>query len=290
MARERSIMPEGRNTGARCVIAESPSDLRAWIESKQAAGRFIQSGWGSISPAMWRAFEMGDNAMAAKADALLDRIEAANPSAIDRRETVATVTGGAVNVAAYLAGSPMSMRRRQRVEAPAPLKIVLDVTVSAGFKGDVIERRGAAALALLRLLVSAGHAVELWVAHGCGEGRGLTGLSYMRLDTAPLDLARTAWIMGSEGYSRFVGYGASCTVRGGPTPYWPWNNVRWCDHVEEQTRTHALALQCDPSGLIMLPGLYLHTQRDALHSDADAVRWVNERYAETLARSGLGEG
>ena len=271
------------------VVAESPADFRAWIEGKQAAGRFIESGWGPIAADMWRGFEAGDNRLTARSDKMLTEIEAASPLAAIARETIATVSGGAVNVAAHLAGSPVPMRRRVKVEAPAPLKIVVDVGASATLSNEIIERRGVAVLALLRLLVSAGHAIEVYTVHANGNAAdgSDTGFAFMRLETSPLDVARAAWVLSSPGFGRYIGYAASSTMGGKPLSVWPWANNKWNGNLEAQTEAYALGLGCQPEDLIVLPPLFSGQQRDILKTDEQAAEWVAERYKETLAKHAL---
>src|SRR6185312_10057615 len=54
-------------------------------------------------------------------------------------ETINDVAGGAVNVGAYLTGSPLSMRRRQaKPSSYAPLTIFCDLVSSAGIEATYL--------------------------------------------------------------------------------------------------------------------------------------------------------
>jgi hypothetical protein len=93
-----------------------------------------------------RVAQTGDLSGVAKSDALLAKMEQyALPTS--RREWRDDVCGSIPNVPAFIAGHPLSMRRRARSENEAsPIAIVADLSTSAGISADDLSRRGAAIL------------------------------------------------------------------------------------------------------------------------------------------------
>lgn len=286
MAYEFEFSPQGFKGGALAVRFESLSDMSEWIKAKQAGGAWRPSAWGSSDHAR-AALHTGSAAMVARSEKLLDAIEAASPLGIARPELARVVVGGLVDVPAFLSGSPVAMRQRRKQEAHAPLTIVVNVASSASIGNDMLERRGAATLALLRKLEGAGHPVELWIMHavaGSYSGEGAGAHSFVKMETRPLDLARSAWALGSADFSREVIYACNCTrARNGGLSPWPWQGHNWSSNAAKQKATTAAALGIEPGKLLYLPMLYSYEVGDAFSSDRKAVAWVNETYAAALA-------
>lgn len=148
---------------------------------------------GSWQEAIDRA-RAGEQSRVALSDAFLEKVESMTRMETSQFQNVAAVAGGAVNVPAMLSGTPVTMRQRRRVMAQVhPVVVLADCFASAGVSVDAISRRGAAILALVRAL-SAIRPVTL-VAQ-CALG-GPNTLHSFRIETAPLDLARAAWALGS---------------------------------------------------------------------------------------------
>lgn len=114
------------------------------------------------------------------------------------------VAGAVPNVPAYLAGHPLTMRRRQRTQSDqAPLMMFVDTAPSAAITPAQMRKKGVAVLALVRLL-SMTRPVQLFVGDQTGNpnsNKKLQGI-YTRLDTAPLDLARSAFALCGAAYAR----------------------------------------------------------------------------------------
>jgi hypothetical protein len=122
--------------------------------------------------------------------------------------TVDDVVGSTPNVVNYLAGLPCAMRRRiKTTSATAPLAVVVDLTSSASIGAKALRKRGAAVLALVRLLSNL-RPVELWTLTGTGE-RGIACYAICRMETAPLDLARVAYAMTDPSFARGACYSAA---------------------------------------------------------------------------------
>jgi len=156
----------------------------------------------------------GCTAAAAKSDAYLSKLEARD--FVSRKfVTVASVAGGLPCVPAALAGHPLAMRQRRRqMTDSAPLAIVVDVASSGSVRASELEKRGGAITALVRLL-SAVRPVSLYI--GCSVTLGGTKDAthvFCRMDTAPIDLARTAHMLTHASVARGMFY-ALCYQRGG---------------------------------------------------------------------------
>jgi hypothetical protein len=165
----------------------------------------------------------------AASDKYLQRFEALAPmrGAWQVRNDVA---GGVPNVQAFLAGTPLTMRRRERVALEtAPLAVAVDLVSSASVSADDLQKRGGLILALVRAL-SATRPVELWIGGSATVGNKRKAGAWhvwTRLDTAPLDLARAAHVMTCPAVSRGMIY-ATITdeAEGDGNLNWP-----YCDHT-----------------------------------------------------------
>jgi hypothetical protein len=173
-----------------------------------------------------RKFNSGAPELVAQSDVILERMESKFEFSTNGRRTIDAVAGGVPNVAAVLAGHPMNMRRRQRIEnVMAPLTVVVDLTSSAGLDAEKLTPRGIAILALTRLLTGR-RPVTLWVGVGLNHGQGGVA-TFFRVDTTPIDTGRAAWWFSNPGVARGFGYGylSKCMSGGGG---WPFNSVeRW---------------------------------------------------------------
>lgn len=178
----------------------------------------------------------GDPAGVAASDKLMSEFEALAP--VSRRwRTIDTVAGGAPNIGAYLAGSPLAMRRRQReLDQGAPLTIFVDAVSSAGIEAKDLKKRGAAVLALVRVLGAVRPVTVYMVAGGGSFGDGPAAFVMVRMDN-PLDLSRAAFFLGHPGAGRGLAYSimgkAVDPKRAGIyTGSWAWgNNKKYVQHA-----------------------------------------------------------
>lgn len=159
----------------------------------------------------------GDLAGVAASEQLLDKLETeqfVSPVWRNRLDVV----GGSPCVPAYLAGHPMAMRRRERVMTEqGPLTVIVSMSLSAAIDVEVMRKRGASLLALVRLL-SANRPVELWIAVCLGD-RSHGTHTLVRLDTAPLDLARASHMLTCPSVTRGLGYSICEGMQSGGS--WP---------------------------------------------------------------------
>lgn len=267
---------------------DDPAAFAAFLTRGPAAvspylSRDDRDAWAGASAAATLVRAVSGHApLTAVCDRLLERMESATDFATARSVTVAAVAGGVPCVPAYLAGNPLSMRRRLRVlDDTAPLAVVVDMGVSASVQHDTIQRRGAAAVALVRLLAAV-RPVSLWAVTGQQISRhsdkAANAAFAVRLETAPLDVARAAWLLcAPEAFRR--GAFAACQAIGGDATG---RDVNWLDN--SHTRHHDLMRDCIPaltghSDFVLVPSL-ITAGATQFATDATAVAWVQEQLAQ----------
>ncbi len=250
----------------------------------------------AISQETARHARAGDLSRVAKSDAYLARLEAALPVAYTRGELVLTVSGALPDVPAYLSGAPANMRRRTPRATPAPICIVCDVATSESTSNDIIARRGAATLALLRRLEMAGHPVEVWAGyaadHKGGPGSGAAAI-VTRIDSAPLDLARAAWVLGSPAMQRQLYFRTGRHMTGAPAGHiaWPFPDAgsRWCipTATELHRDVYRAALGLAPGApVFVLPPATQFTAA-AFETEESTLAWITAAFEAAVQASGL---
>lgn len=154
----------------------------------------------------------GDLSRVAASDTLMSKLENLVTLQTAQMATIDAICGGVPNVPAFLAGQPINMRRRQRVMSQAaPLNVIVDLASSASVPSSSLEKRGAAVLAFVRV-ISAQRPVNLYLGcaftHRTGDKTINTGAIAVRVDTAPLDLARAAFAISGAAFPRRLLYSA----------------------------------------------------------------------------------
>jgi len=189
--------------------------------------------------------------------------------------TIDSVAGGAPNLGAYLAGSPVSMRRRQKIATEtAPLTILCDMVSSGGIDAHQLKMRGAAVLALVRMLT----AVRPVVVYGVGglsalQNTGESAFAMIRMDD-PLDLSRAAFFLAHPAAQRGLLYQAihhkvAALPCGGS---WPYGNVD--KYREHGAKLYAAAVGADPADCLFLPPVFM---KDELLTQP--VKWLRDMLA-----------
>jgi len=163
------------------------------------------AGWAGATraQAQRRAIE-GNLDLVARADRLLDQIETDLDLSSLSRQSVPALAGGAPCVPAMLSGHPLTMRARRPVTNPAgEIAILVSAFISATISHNVIARRGAAVLALVRA-VALVRPVRLVIFSPSDGHHGRSALLSVPIETAPLDLARAAWALTSPEFLRQI--------------------------------------------------------------------------------------
>lgn len=180
------------------------------------------------------------------------------------------VCGAMPNVPAFIAGLPTSMRRRARTVAQAaPLSVFIDLTSSANIDAAEVSRRGMAALALVRLLTNV-RPVELWAMCGLGQP-AIAAYCAVRIETAPLDLARAAHVLTSTAVVRGLMYKLACEACGRQVGGWP----NGCADQQRKHGAEILARVVHPgSDVLFVPPIH---SRDTFDNP---VAWIKTMLAE----------
>jgi hypothetical protein len=215
----------------------------------------------------------GDMSRVAQSDALMTRYEAI---ALETHGKAwrNDVVGALPNVPAFIAGHPLNMRRRVRQEnAAAPIAIVVDCCVSAMVSADMLARRGAAILALVRILAGR-RPVELWACTMSGGDPRSCVTMAARIDTAPLDLGQAAFALTHPAFLRHIGF--AMAAQHGFTGHWPYDasatSRQHMDEIIKPALGHVGEALC-------IPGMHGY---DACASEPEA--WLAEKLEQLLPR------
>lgn len=202
----------------------------------------------------------GDESIVARSEQVMSDLEDQLPHS-PGWSNVYDVVGSLPVIPALLAGHPQHMRRRERVaKATAPLTIFMDLTSSMGIHRRDILKRGIVMLALVRCLVMV-RPVELWVGASLGGGPGgQSGTVAWRIDTAPMDLARSGFHIADVNMSRLFGYAMCESMIDAHLP------GSFADTNERMAELREIAGWHD---VLMVPRIHLH---DPLVTDP--VGWI----------------
>lgn len=280
------MLPLSLSHDIRGARFDSIGDFARYLRGPAAACPYLtntsNSKWAGGTPAETQArLDAGSAKATAACDRLLSRMESVG-FATSRFATVAAVAGGAPCVPAFLAGNPLAMRRRVKIsDEAAPLAVVVDIGVSASVQAATIERRGAAALALVRLL-AATRPVTLWAVVGqrasLYSDHATDAAFGVQIETAPLDVARAAWLLASPDAFRRAGFAASQAVAGFPAE----TDVNWLQ--DSHAKHPRLLRDCLPAltgcaDFLLVPQLATAGETQ-FGSDAAAADWVKAQLAE----------
>jgi hypothetical protein len=256
-------------------IAFNCRDAQNWTREPESA-------WiGATGAQTMTRARYGDAKRVALADDMLAKLENAVGFEARRWRAVDAVAGGVPNVPAYLSGAPLAMRRRARVmDAAAPLTIAIDLGVSQSVNDRTIARRGAAALALARIAAGS-RPVALWVYFAAQSGGDGDAMLAVKLDTAPLDVARAAWLLCAPEALRRAGFSVLEKLGGWEQA----GSVSWLDTYETHKRVAAdlAAAVTGADDFLNVPGLLSNGDVD-FGSDDAAAAWVR---AQLEARGAL---
>ena len=230
------------------VVLDDVSEMYALgYQCKKECDRYA-AGWRYNADSILRHTRTGREDLVRVADDMLANIEDQIPLSKGWRN-IDDVVGAVPNVPAFLAGHPQCMRRRERTNKDnAPVTMFVDISASAAVSDNTMIKRGAAMLALVRML-SQVRPVELW-AGVMWSDPGVACSVVWKIDTMPLDLARAAVHLADPRTSRVFGFGVASTTAK--------HNLRgrWTDMP---TRFAELkALQGWPDDTLYVPHIHLH--------------------------------
>ena len=241
--------------GRQCYayLFDTMTELADLAEKHSAYNGSGSDSWaGGTGPQAVRLCREGDENLARQSDKLMTEFENLSLDSTRTRWADA-VSGGAPNVPAFLAGSPLAMRRRIKdAHAAAPLCVVSDTTISGACTDKHIMDRGSAILALVRLL-SASRPVELWTLCAIDyQSRG-AGFYLTRIETAPLDLGRAAFALTHPAFPRRLQYGLGKKLHSF-AGHWPFS-----DYDKSRANLRALIAPYLPHAdeILALPGAHI---------------------------------
>lgn len=181
-----------------------------------------------------------------------------------------SVAGAYPCVPDYLNGMPENMRARVMTESDrAPVRLFVEVVVSAGISVETLRKRGAA-LAALAMRLSEERPVELHLLWGCRAG-GKQVVGTVQVGTAPVSAAEIAFMTADPKCIRNLAF-VSIYAHTAKT------NTGFIDWAlgtpTDKTRNEAIreALGCSEKD-VFLPGGYL-SEKDEMFTDP--VAWVNK--------------
>jgi hypothetical protein len=197
----------------------------------------------------------GNLAAVASAEKLISQIET---SGLIKRGTtgyVADVAGEFPLVPAYLAQDPFCMMRKSETELStdrSPLRVFIDVCVSAQWEPDQLLQRGTALLALVMLL-NERRAVELYWYSGMGRaGDRSPVVPIMQISTQPLDIATASHVLASPGFLRYITF-AFNVAKGGVAGSVPFPKGYGAKSPQHQALMRD-GLEAEPDDLIIFGG------------------------------------
>lgn len=204
----------------------------------------------------------------------LDEIETPRPT------WVPAITGPQVVVPAALSGIPTCMRRKtnERTEF-APVRIVMNTSVSAGIGADVIRRRGIAAIAFANKL-SGYRPVELVGVHTHSLGRGGDSACVFVIPVghSPINLAKACGLLASSQLYRGIGFDLTYRYTDLHVGWIPWAWSAGQDHnLMEKNLRRVLGLKRSD--------VYLGSAYVGKKIDSNPKAWVEsmvERYKQTI--------
>lgn len=289
----KSEVLQGRNFS---FIGESMADTAEWIKT------YGMNTPHRVLPATLRDMANGDTSHVARADKLLEQVNAITLTADCTPYVERVVAGGLADVPAFLSGSPVAMRQRRKREAAKPLTMVVDISTSGSVSDAGIQRRGVAILALIQKLTQAGHPITLHIAEASGIAGGAfpyNGFFITRLDTAPLDLARLCWGLCSPDLARRIAFSAELRLvpgNDGSGIGWPrlkggsgigggWTDIGAQNNFPAQRQVWADILGEPANSIMVVPPVFGGNpdHYPYLRDDKGAAEWVTEQYAKAVA-------
>jgi hypothetical protein len=266
-------IPEIQKTHAGAKDHFAVYDMQGFCEDADTLSQKASSSWygnQDTGTAIKYARE-GDLSQVAPSQALLDQFESL--VFVSRKfRVIDDIVGAVPNVPAFIAGQPMSMRRRVRqTSASAPLALFIDLTTSGGICANDVRKRGIAILALVRLLSNL-RPIEIYVMTGLG-GYQTAEYCIVRLDTSPLDLARAAHMLTSVAVARDLCYRLCNKVGASSRSAWPYG------YDVELQRKHGQEIMrrvVQPgSEILFMPPMYLTDE--AVQAP---VQWIKKMLAQ----------
>ena len=156
-----------------------------------------------------RDLQNGNLASVDAAQSLIDKMADENIFSEGATELSTSLAGFMPCVPNAISGQPNDMFTfvpNEDVTLTSPLRIYFETTVPQTISERELTNRGIAilcfALAMSRMRTVEVHALSISASGNAGHAYGVA----VRLPTTPIDLARVAWVMTSQGYARNLGF------------------------------------------------------------------------------------
>jgi hypothetical protein len=263
--------------GGKAFLFESADEMRGYLVEHNKpladyANGHPDGAWagGSVRQA-FNGMTHGDRSLVSKSEVIMRGFDDMMGE-VERTISVPAIAGGAPNVPAMLAGSPMSMRRRQPVRVQAPS---VTFVASHWHRVDVpkehILRRGVTVLAVVRAL-SAVMPITLWSAVGLGSGGTNTVVGF-KVETDPIDLVRAAWAVSSPQVLRTGFHGVTGIVHGKATK----GGYKVSEIEKNPAEAWSNILGSEAENTIVLEGI--SGKNSIWSSDKTAAKWSSDMIA-----------
>lgn len=218
-----------------------------------------------------------------------DLIEKIDASFRDResQQWVPSVCGAYPIVPEFLMGLPQNMRQRMPVEdMRAPVKICVEVTVSAGCERNTIVERGAA-VAALAMRMSEERPTELHLLYAmkdtAQDAQYGELMTLVRMSSSPLSLSHCVAVMADPSFCRMVQFAHMFgqTKSNGKT------SIPWIGGVQTKERDKLIrsAFNLTPHDVIVEGG-HLTYQNEIVR---DSIKWVHDQLERQRCMDAMGE-
>ncbi len=234
----------------------------------------------------------GDPSIVAEWEGQIEHVQEASSEA-PRPLWTPSMLGPRVSVPAYLAGSPMCMRRRKRPEnITRHVSVYVSTTSSGGITADDMMRRGAAILGYVQSIQAMGLAIDLYlvadmqgwsdasshIKRASDELHDMTidgdCIQVIRVESRPLDLSTAGFAMAHPAFARNVTYAHAASYGS----YGSWSRTFHStdahNHPAAYARVMRAKLGCDETDIFVGPASLM----DTLMSDPKA--WIAARVAQ----------
>lgn len=257
--------------------------------------------WAGLSykPALEK-LRFGDDSRAILAEKIFQDVIESDIVTIGRPEILPSLVGSIPNVPAVIAGMPNNMLVRATSDAysaSAPIRIFIDTGISAGVEVPQLIKRGVAALAFT-LVMKKIRPIELYsliaylpvpFSNGMNSAynsKYTAAINLVRIETNPIDLARSTWMLTDPAYARRLAFPTSVYILNDimklpPDAYtsilWGFDSYPMSEHYIAQIRD---ALDLKPQDIFIKGGAL----DDKLMLD-NPVAWINKMVMENKALS-----
>jgi hypothetical protein len=182
--------------------SERPTDCTSRASRTNGAGF---KGCTDAQAVEWAKFGWLDGAKRARVTSqmMFDRLGAL----IERVDIQYDVEGHAIDIARYIEGEPECWMRFEQTmidgTSPKHIRVLLNISASAGVSVDSLLARGAVTCALIELLEYAGHRVELSIGMKASSSEYYLVRVLVKPFDQPLDLAKVAYVFGHPSVLRY---------------------------------------------------------------------------------------